>query len=70
MPPKKSITHTHSYLFRVLLDPLAPLALPEKMVLVVSVEMPALLAQVESRVWLDPLVQLEIRDLLERLVLL
>lgn len=54
---------------RALLDPLAQLVILAKMVPVEPVETLVPLAHLESRVWLDQLVLLETRDLLESLVL-
>ena len=57
-----------SFLFRVLVDPLAPLVPLVRMVLVVSVVILVPLVPLESRVLLDHLVKLERRDTRESLV--
>lgn len=51
-----------------MLDPLAPLEPPVRTVLVEPVETLVPLVHLESRVWSDPLVLLERRDLPESLV--
>lgn len=66
---KKLHAHWAFKHLRALLDPLAPLEPLAKMVPVEPVETLAPLAHLESRVWLDHMVLLETRDLLESLVL-
>lgn len=61
-------TYTHTYLLRVLLDPLALLVRLVKMVLVDPVEILAPWVPLETLVWLDQLAQLERREPVESLV--